>query len=185
MIRLYCYIPRQDLPAQDHIARDLRRALTSPQVELITNDQATTDIPSLTDIDVLVVEASQDDRHIGFLLAHAIVMKKPVLYLFPKGMRPLLFDHVAPSHLPSGISVVGYARGRIEQAIQPMMEKLTGQATKEIPRIKFTLRVTPSIDSYLDYKSDQAKVTKADFLRQHIERVMKDDQDWSAKKSGV
>jgi hypothetical protein len=49
---------------------------------------------------------------------------------------------------------------------------------KEIPRIKFTLRITPTIDEYLDWKSQEVKLKKADFLRDEIDQLIAKDAEF-------
>ena len=64
------------------------------------------------------------------------------------------------------------------------MEKGEG---KETPTIKFTLRITPRIERFLHWKTHNTKVSKADFLRELIERLIDQDEDYQrfvGKKEG-
>jgi len=50
---------------------------------------------------------------------------------------------------------------------------------QEKPTIKFTLRLTPSIDQYLDWKAEKNNLSKADYLRKLLkEKIIPNDGDY-------
>ena len=49
---------------------------------------------------------------------------------------------------------------------------------RELPKIKFTLRITSRIERYLHWKTHNTKLTKADFLREMIEEMIENDTDY-------
>lgn len=188
MIYAYCYIPRPDIPHQRHLADSILASLPTSDVTVASNvfpDQpvaasvaaavAATHRPPLDHMDMLVVEGGRDDSELGFLVAHAIATKKPVLYLYPKGIRPALFDHVSVHALPSNIVPAAYTHETIRDVIHRFLEDVTGKLVREVPRIKFTLRITDRIDQYLQRQAKQSNTTKADFLREQIEVLMKQE----------
>ena len=192
MMHAYCYVPRPDIPMQHHLGENILAALEHPELLVSSNLRKKYDVdpsvmaaseashtPLLDHMDMLVLEGGQNDPELGFFLAHAIVTKKPTLFLFAKGTRPHIFDLISQSVLPPTVVVAAYDRDKLPAVISAFIERVSGRAMKEVPRIKFTLRVTNAIDSFLDFKTLNTKLSKADFLREHIEKLMKQDEGWS------
>ena len=48
----------------------------------------------------------------------------------------------------------------------------------EMPSIKFTLRLTPKVDRYLNWKAKRLKKTKADLLREWMGHLLSDDSEY-------
>ena len=74
-----------------------------------------------------------------------------------------------------------YETKKVSDLVLQFLKSIKGAGFKEIPRIKFTLRITNTIEQYLNYKIHNTKLSKADYLREQIERIMNQDSDW--KKS--
>ena len=195
MMHVYCYIPRPDIPVQHHRGNDILDALDTPDLFVSSNMRAkqaiapsvraeaeTTHTPLLDHMDLLVLEGGQNDPEVGFLLAHAIISKKPTLFLYPKGTRPHIFDLMAKSALPATVVVAPYAPEKSGAVIQEFLERVSGRVMKEVPRIKFTLRITNAIDAFLQFKTANTKLSKADYLREQIERIMGQDTAWQRKR---
>jgi hypothetical protein len=106
-------------------------------------------------------------------LAYAIGQKKPLLHLTRKGhnrQNPL--DTFTKSHrLPSSLVMAHYDLKSLERIVVQFLERLDGITFAEVPDIKFTLRITPSIERYLDWKAKNEKISKADYVR----KVLNDD----------
>ena len=190
MMYAYCFIPRPDIPSQRHIADDILRAFPDEDCSVATNvfpnqpvpaslaaTVAATHRPPLDHMDLLVLEGGREDSELGFLVAHAIATKKPVLYLYPKGTRPALFDHVSIHSLPANIVPAAYQADQVGEVVRRFLEQISGKIFREVPHIKFTLRITDRIDQYLQRQAKDAQTTKADFLREQIELLMKRDTE--------
>ena len=128
----------------------------------------------LDKMDCFVIEASQPDQEIGYLLAYAISQKKPLLYLYHKNTP----DRVSHGYLnkkntPEFVCMEEYSRESLEQVLMNFIDDVTsGKGLKQRPTIKFTLRVTPRMERYLEQKAKRSKKTKADYLRDLIEKLM-------------
>lgn len=132
----------------------------------------------LDKMDGLVIEASTADSEIGYLLAYAISQKKPVLYLYEKRIASkgnLLY--ISKKNTPPFVFIKPYQ-------VESDLQKLVGQFISsietgerfEMPTIKFTLRITPRMENYLNWKSRRIGKKKADFLRKMIdEEIIKKD----------
>lgn len=132
----------------------------------------------LEHMDAIIIEGTLSDPQVGFLLAQAMAMKKPLLFLYRRGTVPFIFTHLSHKELPPFVKVVAYQDVTLADRVRSQLKTLAGKKLREIPRIKFTLRITPTIEEYLGFKTHNTKNAKADFLREQIERQMEDDADW-------
>lgn len=136
------------------------------------------DVPLLEHMDAFIIEGTASDPEIGFLLAHAIALKKPVLYLYRRGTVPQVFSRLSQRELPGFVKVVAYSEEKLGPAVLAFLKSIEGVVIREVPRIKFTLRVTASIEEYLHFKTHNTKLSKADYLRERIEKLMEKDEEW-------
>lgn len=135
--------------------------------------------PLLERMDAFIIEGTTSDPEVGFLLAHAIALRKPTLYLYQRGTVPQVFSHLSQKELPKYIKAVAYSDAP-GQTVMDFLRSIDGVKIREVPRLKFTLRITGSIEEYLHFKTHNTKLSKADYLRERIDRQMEDDQDWQA-----
>lgn len=152
-----------------------------PEVQVspdILADAQQSHVPLLERMDAFIIEGTHSDPEIGFLLAHAIALKKPTLYLYRRGTVPSIFQHLSQRELPPFIRVTSYSETNMTRALDEFLERLDGIQIKAVPRIKFTLRITKVIEAYLHFKTHNTKLSKADFLREAIERMMDADEGW-------
>lgn len=134
--------------------------------------------PLLEQMDALVIEGTDSDQQAGYLVAYAITTRTPTLFLYQRGVSPRLFEHLTSRVLPKWVEVVAYTPRNLEPQVERFLSRLSGGAVREVPRIKFTLRVTRSIEQFLNFKIQNSKKTKADWLREQIENLMKSDTQW-------
>ncbi|MFH2105097.1 MAG: hypothetical protein ABII72_02570 [Parcubacteria group bacterium] len=136
-----------------------------------------------------IIEVSTPSPEISYLLAYAVLQKKPTLCLCRKGILPQV-----PPYLMEGedvakfLRVEYYSAASLERVIFKYLKSAEkGMEKEEVPNIKFTLRITPLIEKYLHWKSRQKKIPKAEFLRQEVlEKTIKEDkkyQEYLAKRS--
>lgn len=135
--------------------------------------------PLLERMDAFIIEGTTSDPETGFLLAHAMALHKPTLYLYERGTVPQVFNHLTQRELPKHIRVVAYDSDP-SRAVMDFLRSIEGVKIREIPRLKFTLRITTSIEEYLHFKTHNTKLSKADYLREQIEGLMEKDDDWQA-----
>jgi hypothetical protein len=137
-----------------------------------------TDTPLLEQMDAFIIEGTTTDPEIGFLLAHAIALKKPTLYLYQRGTVPQVFSRLSQRELPSFVKVIAYDAEKVGSQVLAFLKSIEGVVIREVPRIKFTLRITNSIEEYLHFKTHNTAKSKADYLREQIEQHMNADEDW-------
>ncbi len=136
------------------------------------------DVPLLEHMDAFIIEGTTSDPEIGFLLAHAIALRKPALYLYRRGTVPQVFSRLSKRELPGFVKVIAYDDEKLGPAVLNFLKSIEGVVIREVPRIKFTLRVTASIEEYLHFKTHNMKLSKADYLRERIDKMMDHDEDW-------
>lgn len=134
--------------------------------------------PLLEQMDALIIEGTDSDQQAGYLVALAITLRKPMLFLYQRGSVPQLFQHLTSRDLPKWIRVVAYTSANLEIHLSHFLGGVTGAPVREVPRIKFTLRITPSIERFLTFKTQNTKLRKADWLRAQIEKFMDEDETW-------
>ncbi|MBI5466631.1 MAG: hypothetical protein HY975_00235 [Candidatus Kerfeldbacteria bacterium] len=191
-MHVYFYGPRTKQPERRSAYVVIKEALRLADVYVSTNteeeevqvsaevmaDSRERDVPLLERMDAFLFEGTTSDPEIGFLLAHAIALKKPVLYLYQRGSVPQVFSHLSRRELPKYINVVAYDQASLGRQVTEFLRSTSGVRLREVPRIKFTLRITSSIEEYLHFKTHNTKITKADYLRQEIEQTMEQDEEW-------
>jgi len=137
----------------------------------------------LDKMDCIIIEASQTDQEIGYLLAYAISQKKPLLYLYKKGTpEKVAFGYLNKKNTPDFIRMASYTIQDLQQKVLQFVDEVgMGKGLREKPNIKFTLRITSQMERYLDWKSKRKKKTKAEFLRNILERMIEEDGDFRGK----
>lgn len=125
----------------------------------------------LTHMDAILIDGSRPSSEVGYIVAFALSNKKPVLYLLERGLMldSSLRQLEKDKHITGLLKINHYTDQSLEKIIRDYLEGVSeGTVLKETPNIKFTLRITSSIDKYLDWKAGETKKTKADFLRDVI-----------------
>lgn len=133
----------------------------------------------LDKMDCFVIEASQPDQEIGYLLAYAISQKKPLLYLYKKGTpEKVAHGYLTKKNTPNFVRMVAYTKKELGDGVKNFVEEVgSGKGLKEKATIKFTLRITSRMERFLESKSKRLKKTKANYLREHIEKLMEKERE--------
>jgi hypothetical protein len=135
--------------------------------------------PLLDAMQAMVVEGSTPDPQAGYLLAYAIAEKRPLLYLYARGeVAPEVLRYLNLKDIPKHVVVTTYTPANLERTVEEFLKRFGKVKIREVPRIKFTLRLTPTIDEYLDFKTRNTKKTKADYLRDKLDKLLEDDDEF-------
>jgi len=135
-------------------------------------------------IDAIILSAQDQDPQSAYIIALALSQKKPILCLVPKGQRlPESFSLLKNNRaLAKHLHTCFYTPINLKEGIYKFLQKIEGAERKETPSVKFTLRITPSMERYLLWKSKKTGLSKADFLRQAIkESIIEPDSEYSKK----
>lgn len=161
---------------------DINSALKQSGVQVV--NEASEESNKLDQIDLVVVSLDKDEPSISYIIALSIAKKKQVLCFIPKGHRlpeslQLLNTN---SDLKKFFTLIFFTDKNLEKEIAQALTKFESAGLKEVPSIKFTLRITPSMERYLQWKSQKTGISKADFLRKEIkEKIISKDTEYSKK----
>lgn len=135
---------------------------------------------SLDKIDALVVHGHKFDSKTGYLIALSLSQNKEVLVLLPQGSKvdSTLHDLQQDKNFIKKLKVVFYKQENLEKSIIDWLQILDKDSVRDLVNIKYTLRVSSKISEYLNWKSKQLKMRKADWLRQEIKEMMEQDKEY-------
>lgn len=134
----------------------------------------------LEKMDGVIIEGTNPLFEAGYLIALALAHKKPILYLCQKNKNidKNFFRLSQDQATAQYFFPVYYSLPELEKVLGEFLQKIEKGDGRELPVIKFTLRLTPRIDRYLSWKVNNTELTKADFLRDEIEKMIKGDKDY-------
>jgi len=193
MIRLYFYGPPTSKSALREAYTTIKDVCGRADVLLSTNTEAqevnlpsetvaeyrAAGAPLLDAMHAVIIEGTTPDPQAGYLLAYALAERKPLLYLYERGeAAPEVLRYMNLKDVPKHIMIATYRPETLEATVTQFLGTLGQVKVREVPRIKFTLRLTSSIDEYLDYKTRNTKASKADYLREEIERQIERDEQY-------
>ncbi len=113
--------------------------------------------------DIVVFETTKQDVSLGFEVATALNLGKPVVILYRK-------DLAEPPYLLRGIDVdklqvLGYDTNTLEEMVQVALEY-----AQEAADVRFNFFISPSIGHYLDWVSQNKKIPRSVYLRSLIDQ---------------
>ncbi|MFA6215897.1 MAG: hypothetical protein WC768_05000, partial [Patescibacteria group bacterium] len=116
----------------------------------------------------------------GYLIAIALTHHKPILYLCEKGklINKNLLQLQKDKNTAKFLCLQYYAEKKIEEVVLDFLHQVEKGEGRQLPTIKFTLRITSRIERYLYWKTHNTKISKADFLRERIEDLIDQDDDY-------
>lgn len=128
----------------------------------------------LKNSDILIAEATSDSHGIGFLIAEALSLKKPVLclsYENRKG-RP-------SSVLSSSAKEARLLQFKIynDSNLKDIITSFLKEAKQKLDT-KFILIIPAEIDRYLEWASKEKRMHKAQLVREAIDKIIEEDKDY-------
>jgi len=131
-------------------------------------------------VDAVIIEGSRPLPESGYLIALALAHHKPILYLTErqKSVNKNLVHLTKDKNTAKLLRLASYSERTIDGTIAEFLQGVEIGEGRELPNIKFTLRITPRIERYLHYKTHSSKISKADFLREQIERLIDRDEEY-------
>ncbi len=142
--------------------------------------QSGTILSALERVDAIVLEITQTDPDVQYMLAQAIILQKPTLCLYVRNQEPReMLSHLSKKTIPKCIVVKCYTKNGLPEVINRFIESLDGTGPdEEIPNIKFTLRLTPTLDRYLEWLMRERNINKAEYMRELIKKHMDQDEKY-------
>ncbi|MFH0819310.1 MAG: hypothetical protein V1898_04910 [Patescibacteria group bacterium] len=132
-------------------------------------------------IDAMILEITETNSQINYLLAQAILLHKNTLCLYRKNNPPRqLLLYLKKKNVPRCLQVKAYSEAALKDLFLKFVKNIKPHIQiAETPHIKYTLRMTENIEKYLNWKSKQAKLNKADFIRDEINRMAEADEEYN------
>lgn len=168
-MRVFVYAPHQFMLC--------RSALTNLPLEII-QPLATNNIDIPRQTNAVILELSQPDTTIGYLLALAANQNIPTLCLVAKGqILPEPLDQLRLDKKQNKkIKLAHYEPKNINIIVERFINLITTRH-QERANIKFTFRLTPTLEKYLAWRARLARTDKALFLRKFLmEELMAKDE---------
>jgi len=82
------------------------------------------------------------------------------------------------SNFAKKLHVIFYQPADLQEKILNFLRLLDQDNLRDLFNIKYTLRVSRKINDYLNWKADKLSVRKADWLRDRIQDIIKDDSGY-------
>lgn len=159
------------------VLADCRTVISKLGIEAVAADCGQ-QITLPKNINALILEMNKAQAAVGYLLALAVSQNIPALCLVAKGsiLPEPLNGLRLNNQFNRKIKLVRHTSKTLPKAVERFINSIS-QETEERATIKFTLRLTPSIEKYLGWKADQDHIDKAMFLRRHLaDELMANDQ---------
>ncbi|EKD46149.1 MAG: hypothetical protein ACD_68C00131G0002 [uncultured bacterium] len=130
--------------------------------------------------DAFIIEATNQDPEIPYLLAFAALQKKPSLCLFRKGNSPQGLPDIILNQKSktTGVFVRSYSDVSLPKTVLEFLNKIQRHSFDDTPEIKFTLRISKRMEKYLHWKTHGKNESKAEYLRDKIQEMIKTDAEY-------
>ena len=130
-------------------------------------------IKSIKEADVIVAEITKLTTGTGFLLSTAISQKKPVITLFNEESDAVPSTTIKGSSNKRNLFYSEYNSKTIESVLTEFLAGVKNQLDT-----KFILIISPEIDRYLEWASENRRMHKAQIVRTAIEDIMEKDKEY-------
>ncbi len=126
----------------------------------------------IKDSDIVVAEVSVSDSGVGYEIAYAISLHKPVLALYNE-------EAIEPTAPPIQVgrqkllTFAKYNRKNIGDVLKKFFKEV-----KNYLDTKFILIISPEIDRYLEWAAEYRRLHKAQIVRNALEKIMKNDKEY-------
>lgn len=133
----------------------------------------------LKSADVYIADITIQSVGIGYEIADAISERKPVLVLSHKDREftPLATIEGNQSKM---IDYQEYTEDTIEEILEYFIKKASGKLDT-----KFILIISPEIDRYLRWASDEKRMHKAQIVREAVEAMIKKDKAYKEYQKSI
>lgn len=124
--------------------------------------------------DVVIADITASSGAVGYFVASALNQKKPVLVLRMKKAKKMR----TPGPIIGNKSkLMQFKEYETQEELESIINDFINFATKKLDT-KFILIISPEIDRYLEWASDHKRMHKAQLVRNAIEKLMDEDEEW-------
>lgn len=168
---------------EDSDAKIVKEYLKKSGVEVFSNiDNFSGDLekPPLEKVEAFIFQGKKLDTKASYLIALVLAQNKEVLCLLPEGSKSeeSLDDLKADSKLAKKISIEFYESDNLKAKILNFLKVIDNDSIRNLFNIKYTLRISSKIAEYLNWKTKDKGTKKADWLRDKIQNIMDEDDQY-------
>lgn len=168
---------------EDNDAKVIKTYLKKSGVEVFSNtDNFSGDLekPPLEKVEAFIFQGKKLDTRASYLTALVLAQNKEVLCLLPEGTKSeeSLDDLRADSKLAKKINIEFYDDGNLKDKLLNFLKAIDNNSIRNLFNIKYTLRISSKIAEYLNWKAKDKGAKKADWLRDQIQNIMDEDQEY-------
>lgn len=128
--------------------------------------------------DIVVLDMTNKTHLLDFEALEAVNQSKPTLVLFDKDKKPRP-DVALLGHPSKNLKVALYEKNGLETIIDNFIER----ASKRIPRVRFTVRLSEDLNNYLKFLKAKLKLSsKNDVVTEILKESMESDPDYQQIK---
>lgn len=121
--------------------------------------------------DAVIFETTKPDVSIGFEVATALNLGKPVIILYRKDIGDA--PHALKGIDSEKLQVLGYDMSTLDELMQVALDY-----AQESVDVRFNFFISPSISHYLDWVSQNKKLPRSVYLRNLIEKEMAENDEY-------
>ncbi len=127
---------------------------------------------SIKESDIVIAEVSASDSGVGYEIAYALNLRKPVLALYnEKAGEP-----TAPPIQVGTQKLLTFEKYN-EDNLKNKIDKFFKDIRNKLDT-KFILIISPEIDSYLEWAGKSKRMHKAQIVRNSVEKEMENDEEY-------
>lgn len=123
--------------------------------------------------DMCVFEVSSPSLGVGQEIASALSNKKQVIALHISGIKP----HVLRDEGEESLFLVEYSPDKLEEILEEYIDY-----AKEHADTRFNFFISPEIQRYLDWVARYKRTPRAVYLRELLEKDMRENKEWKQQK---
>jgi len=142
----------------------------------------------LDTIDALIMDITKPNQDIQFILAQSILAEKPSLCVYGKNQTPTsLIRYIKkPQTQRRTVRTFSYTKKSLPRGLAYFIRLHDPNAAEreDAATIKFTLRLTPHIEQYLNWLAAAEGESKADCIRHLLEQQVKEDNTYAKYLGG-
>jgi TPP-dependent 2-oxoacid decarboxylase len=127
----------------------------------------------IKDCDVLIADGTQASAGLGYDIAKAVTLRKPILILIDERVK----EEQTPHPMRSQSNLITYKKYSEETEVQEIIKEFINNAKQKLDT-KFILIISPEIDRYLEWAADFKRMHKAQIVRNAVESEMEKDKDF-------
>jgi hypothetical protein len=125
--------------------------------------------------DLLIAEVSLSSVGVGYQIAKALELKKPVLCLYTPELTQEMPSQIIMSESSALLTVKKYNLDNIKKVLSGYFKNF-----RKGNLLKFNFIISPEIMRYLDWKSRNGKLSKSEILRELVtEKVISSDEEYT------